>query len=38
VAVELVERIRAMERFDDVDALVDHMRRDVERARALLAR
>jgi riboflavin kinase / FMN adenylyltransferase len=38
VAVELVERIRTMERFDDVDTLVDRMRQDVERARALLAR
>jgi riboflavin kinase / FMN adenylyltransferase len=37
VAVELVEHIRGMERFDSVDALVARMAADVQRTRALLA-
>ncbi|MFP5335112.1 MAG: bifunctional riboflavin kinase/FAD synthetase [Actinomycetes bacterium] len=36
VALELVERLRETVRFDDVDALVDQMGRDVERARQVL--
>jgi len=38
VAVELVERVRGMERFDSVEALTAQMADDVERVRALLAR
>ncbi|HEU5302686.1 MAG TPA: bifunctional riboflavin kinase/FAD synthetase [Acidimicrobiia bacterium] len=37
VKVRFVERIRAEQRFDSVDALVAQMHRDVEQARALLA-
>ncbi|HSK26315.1 MAG TPA: bifunctional riboflavin kinase/FAD synthetase [Jiangellales bacterium] len=37
VAVELVEHIRGMERFDGVEALVARMADDVERARELLS-
>ena len=36
VAVEFVERLRGMERFDDVAALVAQMDKDVQQARALL--
>jgi riboflavin kinase/FMN adenylyltransferase len=36
VALDLVERLRGMERFADVDALVAQMAADVEQARALL--
>jgi riboflavin kinase/FMN adenylyltransferase len=36
VIVEFAERLRGMERFDSVDALVAEMARDVERARATL--
>ena len=37
VRIEFVKRLRAQERFDDVDALVAQMRRDVEAARDALA-
>jgi riboflavin kinase / FMN adenylyltransferase len=36
VAVDFAHRLRGMERFDDVDALVEQMRLDVERTRELL--
>lgn len=36
VAIDFTHRLRGQERFDDVDALVEQMRRDVHRARALL--
>jgi riboflavin kinase/FMN adenylyltransferase len=36
VEVSFVERLRGMEAFDSVDALVDQMRDDVDRARDLL--
>jgi riboflavin kinase/FMN adenylyltransferase len=36
VGVDLVARLRGMERFDDVDALVAQMARDVEQARERL--
>lgn len=36
LAVEFVERIRGMEKFDSVDDLVEQMGRDVEKARGLL--
>lgn len=38
VGVRFVERLRAEERFDDVDALVAQMGRDVEATRALVPR
>jgi riboflavin kinase/FMN adenylyltransferase len=38
VVLELVDRLRPTERYDSVDALVDQMHRDVDRARVLLAR
>jgi riboflavin kinase/FMN adenylyltransferase len=38
VAVEFVQRLRGMERFDSVDALISQMADDVEAARAALAR
>lgn len=38
VVLELVERLRATERFDSVEALVEQMHLDVERTRAVLAR
>jgi riboflavin kinase/FMN adenylyltransferase len=34
--VEFVHRLRGMERFDGVDALVAQMRDDVKQTRALL--
>ena len=37
VALDFVQRLRGQERFDDVDALIAQMSRDVERTRALLA-
>ena len=36
VAVEFVTRLRAMVRFDGVDALLEQMRRDAEQARLAL--
>jgi FAD synthase len=36
VSVGFVERIRAEERFDSVEALVEAMHRDIEAARRLL--
>jgi riboflavin kinase / FMN adenylyltransferase len=36
LGVEFVERIRGMEKFDSVDALVEQMGHDVEKARGLL--
>ncbi|MBA3266089.1 MAG: bifunctional riboflavin kinase/FAD synthetase [Nocardioidaceae bacterium] len=36
VEVTFVEKLRAMDRFDTIDALVDQMRIDVDRARVLL--
>jgi riboflavin kinase/FMN adenylyltransferase len=36
IGVEFIERLRGMERFDGVDALVAQMRADVERTRRLL--
>jgi riboflavin kinase/FMN adenylyltransferase len=36
VDVAFVERLRGMVKFDSIDQLVDQMRRDVDRARALL--
>ncbi len=38
MAVEFVERIREERRFESLDLLVAEMRRDIERARAILAR
>ena len=37
LAVEFVERIRGMEKFDSVEALIDQMGRDVEQTRSVLA-
>jgi riboflavin kinase/FMN adenylyltransferase len=37
VALDFVERLRGMERFDSVDALVEQMHRDVSDTRELLA-
>ncbi|MFD9662686.1 bifunctional riboflavin kinase/FAD synthetase [Rhodococcus sp. NPDC059968] len=37
VAVDLVERLRGMEKFDSVDDLIVAMGKDAERARAILA-
>ncbi len=37
VAVDFVERLRGMEKFDSVEALVSAMHRDADRARDLLA-
>ncbi len=37
VRLEFLERLRGQQRFDDVDALVDQMSRDVAAARSLLA-
>lgn len=36
LGVEFVSRLRGMERFDSIDALVAQMKQDVERARTLL--
>ncbi len=36
VAVDFVDRVRGMEKFDSVDALVEEMRRDADKARKLL--
>ncbi|MFD4180701.1 bifunctional riboflavin kinase/FAD synthetase [Rhodococcus sp. NPDC058514] len=36
VAVDFVERLRGMEKFDSVDALVEEMGRDAQRAREIL--
>jgi riboflavin kinase/FMN adenylyltransferase len=36
LGIEFVERLRGMERFDSVDALVDQMHADVKRTRQLL--
>jgi riboflavin kinase/FMN adenylyltransferase len=38
VALDFVDRLRGMDRFDSVPALVDQMGRDVARVRELLAR
>jgi riboflavin kinase/FMN adenylyltransferase len=38
VAVDFVARVRSMEKFDSVDALVDEMGRDAHKARTILAR
>lgn len=38
VRVEFVARLRDQEKFDDVDALIEQMTRDVEETRALLGR
>ena len=37
VRIEFVQRLRDQERFDEVDALVAQMRRDVEATREALA-
>ncbi len=37
IAVEFTQRLRGMERFESIDALITQMRRDVEDARVLLA-
>jgi riboflavin kinase/FMN adenylyltransferase len=37
VALDFVARLRGMERFDSVEALVEQMGRDVDRTRELLA-
>jgi len=37
LGIEFVERLRGMERFADVDSLVQQMHADVERTRSLLA-
>lgn len=37
VAVRFVERLRGEEKFDSVEALIEQMQRDCERARAVLA-
>ena len=37
LGIEFVERLRGMEKFDDVDALVKQMHLDVERTRSLLS-
>lgn len=37
VSLDFVERLRGMERYDSVDALVDQMNKDVERTREVLA-
>ena len=36
VAVDFVERLREMEKFDSVEALLEQMHRDVDRTRELL--
>jgi riboflavin kinase/FMN adenylyltransferase len=36
LGIEFIERLRGMERFDDVDALVTQMRTDVAQTRALI--
>jgi riboflavin kinase / FMN adenylyltransferase len=36
LGIEFVERLRGMEKFDSVEALVDQMRDDVDRTRALV--
>jgi riboflavin kinase/FMN adenylyltransferase len=36
IRVELVDRLRGMEKFDDVDALIVQMAADVEQTRAVL--
>ena len=36
IGIEFVERLRGMEKFDDVAALVDQMNLDVKRTRALI--
>ena len=36
LGVEFVERLRGMERYDSIDALVEQMRRDVEQTQLLL--
>jgi riboflavin kinase/FMN adenylyltransferase len=36
VAVDLVARIRGMEKFDSIESLIAEMNRDVERAREIL--
>ena len=37
VAVDLVSRIRGMEKFDSIESLITAMNRDVERARRILS-
>lgn len=37
VAVDFVERVRGMEKFESVEALIDEMGRDAEKARKILA-
>ncbi|MBM4523522.1 bifunctional riboflavin kinase/FAD synthetase [Rhodococcus hoagii] len=37
VAVDFVQRVRGMEKFDSVEALIEEMGRDAEKARAILA-
>ncbi|MCZ4518523.1 bifunctional riboflavin kinase/FAD synthetase [Rhodococcus ruber] len=37
VAVDFVERLRGMEKFDSMEALVEEMGRDADRARSILA-
>jgi riboflavin kinase/FMN adenylyltransferase len=37
LGIEFVERLRGMERFDDVDALVLQMREDVDRTREIMS-
>jgi riboflavin kinase/FMN adenylyltransferase len=36
LGIEFVERLRGMERFDSVEALVEQMHRDVDRTRELV--
>jgi riboflavin kinase / FMN adenylyltransferase len=38
VAVDFAARLRGMEKFDSVDALIEQMRRDVDQARELVGR
>ncbi|MCX6493700.1 MAG: bifunctional riboflavin kinase/FAD synthetase, partial [Rhodococcus sp.] len=35
--VDFVERLRGMEKFDSMEALVEEMGRDADRARSILA-
>ncbi|NKS81762.1 bifunctional riboflavin kinase/FMN adenylyltransferase [Prescottella equi] len=37
VAVDFVQRVRGMEKFDSVEALIEEMGRDAQKARAILA-
>jgi riboflavin kinase/FMN adenylyltransferase len=37
LGIEFIERLRGMEKFDSVEALIDQMHADVERTRAVMA-